>query len=60
MKLIKQTQEYNRYDLETTPKTMVIISEEGIVNLEQNDNHITVIINELRGLISYHDKLKKK
>ena len=52
MKLVKQTQEYNRYDLETDPPTMVVVSKEGIITLEQSNNYITIVTHELREL--YH------
>lgn len=52
MKLIKQTQDYSRYDLETNPPTMVVVSKEGIITLEQSNNYITLVTHELREL--YH------
>ena len=53
MKIIKQTQDYSRYDLETDPPTMVVVvSKEGIITLEQSNNYITLVTHELKEL--YH------
>ena len=51
MKLTKNTTDYKRYDLETTPPTMVIVSKEGIITLEQDGKYVTITKGELRQLI---------
>lgn len=51
MKLIKQTQEYTRYDLETTPPTMVVVSKEGIITFEQSGTYLTLVTHELKELL---------
>ena len=52
MKIINQTQDYSRYDLETDPPTMVVVSKEGIITLEQSGTYITLVTHELKEL--YH------
>lgn len=51
MKLTKNTMDYKRYDMETTPPTMVIVSKEGIITFEQEGKYVTITKGELRQLM---------
>lgn len=52
MKIVKQTTDYCHYDLETTPTTMVIVSKEGIITMEQEGHYVTITKGELKELMN--------
>ena len=60
MKLVKKTPDYSHYDLETTPQTMVIVTRDGIITLEQNNNQVFMVKGEFRQLMKeiFHARIQ--
>lgn len=48
---IERNSGYTRYDLETDPPVMVIVTNEGIMTFEQNGHYFTMIKGEFRELM---------